>query len=127
MTANGWIQIFFFFLAVLLATPPAGLFIYRVLEGEGHVLRGPLGWLERLVYRLCGVDGREQGFPAYAGALLAFSLLPLLVTYAIQRLQAWLPFNPQGLGPVGATSAFNTAVSFTTNTNWQGYVGETTS
>jgi K+-transporting ATPase ATPase A chain len=78
------------------------------------------------VYRLCGVDGREQSWQAYTAGLLAFSAFTLLVTYAIQRLQPWLPFNPQRVGPVGAASSFNTAASFTTNTNWQGYAGETT-
>jgi K+-transporting ATPase ATPase A chain len=100
--------------------------MHRVLEGEAHLLRRPLGWLERLVCRLAGFDGREQAWPAYAGALLAFSAINLLVTYGIERLQHLLPLNPQGLGPVEALSAFNTAASFTTNTNWQGYAGETT-
>jgi K+-transporting ATPase ATPase A chain len=126
LSANGWLQILVFFGAVLAVTAPLGAFMHRVLEGESHVLRRPLGWLERLVYRLGGVSGREQSWPAYAGALLAFSAVTLLVTYAIQRLQHRLPFNPQGLGPVEALSAFNTAASFTSNTNWQGYAGETT-
>ena len=126
MTANGWIQILIYFFAILLATPPTGAFQHRVLEGEGHFLKRTLGWLERLVYRACGVDGREQSWRAYSGALLVFSAATLLVTYTIQRLQHVLPFNPQGLGPVEAGSAFNTAASFTTNTNWQGYVGEAT-
>jgi potassium-transporting ATPase potassium-binding subunit len=105
---------------------PLGAFMHRVLEGESHFLRGPLGWLERLVYRTGGVDGREQTWQAYTGALLVFSASTLLVTYAIQRLQHLLPLNPQHLGPVPALSAFNTAASFTTNTNWQGYAGEAT-
>ncbi len=126
MTANGWVQILLFFAAVLALTAPLGAFMHRVLEGEGHFLRRPLGWLERFVYRLGGVDGREQSWQAYTAGLLAFSAFTLLVTYAIQRLQHVLPLNPQGLGPVEARSAFNTAASFTTNTNWQGYVGETT-
>jgi K+-transporting ATPase ATPase A chain len=126
MTANGWIQILFFFAAVLLVTVPMGAFMYRVLEGRPHFLQRPLGWLERLVYRVCGVDGHEQTWPVYAGGMLAFSAFTLLVTYAIQRLQHVLPFNPQGMGPVEAGSSFNTAASFTTNTNWQGYVGEAT-
>ena len=126
MTANGWIQILLFFGAVLAVTPPLGAFMHRVLEGERHVLRRPLGWLERLVYRVAGVDGREQAWPTYAGCLLAFSAFTMLVTYAIQRLQHLLPFNPQKLGPVEALSSFNTASSFATNTNWQGYAGETT-
>jgi K+-transporting ATPase ATPase A chain len=124
MTANGWSQILFFFLAVVVVTPPLGAFMYRVLEGGDHFLRKPLGWLERLVYRAGGVNWHEQSWRAYTTALLAFSALTMLVTYAIQRLQQILPFNPQGLGAVEAGSAFNTAASFTTNTNWQGYVGE---
>jgi potassium-transporting ATPase potassium-binding subunit len=126
VTANGWIQILFFFGAVLAVTPPLGAFLHRVLEGHDHVLRRPLGWLERMVLRLTGAEGREQSWQTYSIALLAFSLFTMLVTYAIQRLQHVLPFNPQGLGPVEAASAFNTAASFTTNTNWQGYVGEAT-
>ena len=107
-------------------TVPLGAFMYRVLEGGSHLLRRPLGWLERLVYRVGGVDRREQTWQAYTRGLLAFSASTLLVTYAIQRLQHLLPFNPQHLGPVAALSAFNTATSFTTNTNWQGYTGEAT-
>jgi potassium-transporting ATPase potassium-binding subunit len=126
LTVNGWIQILFFFLTILAVTVPLGAFMYRVMEGQSHFLRRPLGWLERLVYRLGGVDGHEQSWSAYAIGLLAFSASTLLVTYAIQRLQHVLPFNPQKLGPVEALSSFNTAASFTTNTNWQGYVGETT-
>ena len=126
MTANGWIQILFFFAAILAVTVPLGAYMHRVMEGESHFLRRPLGWLERLVYRVSGVDGREQTWPIYTGGLLAFSAFTLLVTYAIQRLQHVLPFNPQKLGPVEALSSFNTAASFTTNTNWQGYVGEAT-
>ena len=126
MTANGWIQIAFYFAAILAVTPPLGAFLYRVLEGQEHPLRRPLGWLERLVYRAGGVDGRAQPWPAYAVSLLAFSSVTMLVTYVVQRLQHVLPFNPQRLGPVQAGSAFNTAASFMTNTNWQGYAGETT-
>jgi potassium-transporting ATPase potassium-binding subunit len=126
MTANGWLQILCFFGAVSLATVPLGGFMYRVMEGRGHPLMRPLGWLERLIYRLTGVDGQEQGWQTYVGAMLAFSALAMLVTYGIQRLQQFLPFNPQGMGPVEAGSAFNTAASFTTNTNWQGYAGEAT-
>jgi K+-transporting ATPase ATPase A chain len=126
MTANGWIQILFFFAAIVLCTRPLGVFMHRVMEGERHVLSGPLGWLERLVSRASGTDGREQTWTVYGLAMLAFSLFSMMVTYAIQRLQAVLPFNPQKLGAVEQASAFNTAVSFTTNTNWQGYVGEAT-
>ena len=126
MTAQGWTQILFFFLSIVAVTAPLGVFMYRVLEGQSHFLERPLGWLERLVYRLGGVDGHEQTWQRYAGGLLAFSAFTMLVTYAIQRLQLWLPWNPQALGPVEASSAFNTAASFTTNTNWQGYSGEAT-
>jgi K+-transporting ATPase ATPase A chain len=126
LTANGWIQILFFFLTILAVTVPLGAFMYRVMEGESHFLRRPLGWLERLVYRVSGVDGAEQSWSVYTLGMLAFSALTMFVTYAIQRLQHLLPFNPQKLGPVEALSSFNTAASFTTNTNWQGYVGETT-
>ncbi len=126
MTAQGWTQILFFFLAILAVTAPLGVFMHRVLEGESHFLMRPLGWLERLVYRLGGVDGKEQTWQRYAGGLLAFSAVTMLVSYAIQRLQHVLPFNPQKLGAVEAGSAFNTAASFTTNTNWQGYAGEAT-
>jgi len=126
LTANGWTQILFFFAAILAVTAPLGAFMHRVMEGESHVLRRPLGWLERLVYRVSGVDGAEQSWSVYTLGMLAFSAFTMLVTYAIQRLQHVLPFNPQKLGPVEALSSFNTAASFTTNTNWQGYVGETT-
>jgi K+-transporting ATPase ATPase A chain len=126
VTVIGWAQILLFFAAVLAVTMPLGAFMHRVLEGDSHFLRRPLGWLERLVYRIGGVDGREQTWQAYTGALLVFSASTLLVTYAIQRLQHVLPLNPQHLGPVPALSAFNTAASFATNTNWQGYAGEAT-
>jgi K+-transporting ATPase ATPase A chain len=126
LTLSGWLQILLFFGAVLAVTVPLGAFMHRVMEGEPHLLRRPLGWMERLVCRLGGVDGREQTWQAYSAGLLAFSAATLLVSYAIQRLQHRLPWNPQGLGPVEALSAFNTVASFTTNTNWQGYAGETT-
>lgn len=126
MTANGWLQIVFYLAALLAVTVPLGAFMHRVLEGHPHFLQRPLGWLERLIYRLGGVHGCEQTWQAYTGGLLAFSAATLLVTYALQRLQPWLPWNPQRLPSVEASSAFNTAVSFTTNTNWQGYGGETT-
>jgi len=126
LTANGWTQIVFFFLAILAVTVPLGAYMHRVMEGESHFLRRPLGWLERLVYRVSGVSGAEQSWSVYTISMLAFSAFTMLVTYAIQRLQHLLPWNPQKLGPVEALSSFNTAASFTTNTNWQGYSGETT-
>jgi K+-transporting ATPase ATPase A chain len=126
MTLNGWVQILFFFGVILACTKPIGAFMFRVMAGERHVLSRPLGWLERLVLRLSGVDGHEQRWTTYSLAVLAFSFFTMLVTYAIQRLQGVLPFNPQRLAGVEASSSFNTAASFTTNTNWQGYVGEAT-
>ena len=126
MTLQGWAQILLFFLLVLALAPPLGGFLHRVIEGERHLLQRPLGWLERLLLRSSGSDAREQSWQAYSLALLAFSALTMLVTYGIQRLQHRLPWNPQGFGPVEAGSAFNTAASFTTNTNWQGYAGEAT-
>lgn len=126
MTAIDWLETLLLLGAVLAATAPLGGFLFRVLEGRPHLLSRPLGWLERLVYRLAGVDGREQAWPAYAGSLLVFSAVGFLATYGVERLQHVLPLNPQRRGPVGAATAFNTAVSFVTNTNWQAYAGETT-
>ena len=126
MSGNGWFQIVVYFCAVLVVTRPLGAFLHKVMEGERHFLRPVLGWLERAVYKLGGVQRREQSWPEYSFALLAFSGITMLATYAIQRLQHLLPLNPQHLPAVEAGSAFNTAASFTTNTNWQGYAGEAT-
>jgi len=127
MTLNGWLQILFYSAVLLALTKPLGIYMYRVFEGERQPLPRILGPIERALYRLSGVDPRRgQTWQQYTLALLAFSLVGLLVTYAIQRLQHLLPLNPQAMGPVEASSAFNTAASFATNTNWQGYSGETT-
>ena len=127
MTSNGWIQIGLFALVVFAITKPAGLYMYRVFEGERQPLPRLFGPLERLLYRLCGVDPKqEQGWKGYAVAMLLFSLFGMLVTYAILRLQHVLPLNPQQLGPVASDLALDTAASFTTNTNWQNYGGEST-
>jgi K+-transporting ATPase ATPase A chain len=127
MTLVGWFQIIAFALAILAITRPLGSYLHRVFEGEHQPLPRVLGPLERGMYRLCGVDPRaEQTWREYALALLLFSAAGLLVTYAILRLQHLLPLNPQGLPPVGPELAFNTAASFTTNTNWQSYAGEST-
>ena len=123
MTANGWVQIVLFFGVVLALTVPTGAFLHKVMEGEVHALRRPLGWLERLVYRLGGVRLAEQAWPQYCASLLAFSALTMLVTYAIQRLQHCCRSTRSGWAAVAPDLAFNTAASFTTNTNWQGYVG----
>ena len=110
---------------VALVTPFLGRYIADVLEGRAHPLARVLGPVERLVYRLAGTDpSREQGWRAYAGSLLVFSLLSILVLYLQQRFQASLPLNPTGAPAVPADLALNTAVSFTTNTNWQNYAGE---
>jgi K+-transporting ATPase ATPase A chain len=127
MTANGWLQIALYALVILALTKPLGLYLHRVFEGERQPLPRIFGPVERLLYRLCGVNpAKEQGWKAYAASLLVFSLFGVVVTYAIQRLQHVLPLNPQKLGPVPPELAFNTAASFTTNTNWQAYSGEST-
>ncbi|HVI96735.1 MAG TPA: potassium-transporting ATPase subunit KdpA, partial [Anaeromyxobacter sp.] len=127
MTVNGWIQIGLFALIILALTKPLGSYMHRVFEGDRQPLPRVLGPLERFLYGLCGVDPRkEQRWTGYAASMLLFSVLGVLVTYGIERLQHVLPFNPQHLGPVPPDLAFNTAVSFTTNTNWQNYGGEST-
>jgi K+-transporting ATPase ATPase A chain len=127
MTTIGWLQILIFFAAIVAVTKPLGVYMFRVFEEGRAPLPRLLGRFERWSYRLCGVDpAREQTWSEYTFALLAFSVVGVLVTYFIQRLQQVLPFNPQHLGAVEPTSAFNTAASFATNTNWQGYAGEST-
>jgi K+-transporting ATPase ATPase A chain len=127
MTAIGWTSIVVYLLVILAITRPLGVYLYRVFEGDSQPLPSVFGPLERAFFRLCGVDPKlEQSWKAYTFSLLAFSAAGVLVTYALQRLQAALPFNPQHLPAVEPALAFNTAVSFTTNTNWQSYVGETT-
>ena len=123
MTAIGWIQIAIFCLAVLVCVKPLGLYMAKVFEGELRFLAP----VERAIYRLCGArETEEQHWTGYAIAMLAFSAAGFVLLYLIQRLQGALPFNPQGLAGVGPDLAFNTSVSFVTNTNWQSYVGETT-
>jgi K+-transporting ATPase ATPase A chain len=127
MTAIGWLQILVFIAAIVAVTRPLGVFMFRVFESGTAPFPRVLGRFERLIYRLSGVDPqKEQSWKEYTFALLAFSLFSLVVTYLFQRLQHLLPFNPQHLGAVEQTSSFNTAASFTTNTNWQGYSGEST-
>ena len=127
MSLNGWLQILLFIGVVILVTRPLGVFMFRVFEGKEQPLPRVLGAVERFLLKLCGVDGkREQTWVQYAFALLAFSAISLLVTYLIQRLQGVLPLNPQKFGAVEPALAFNTAASFTTNTNWQAYSGEST-
>ena len=131
MTLNGWLQIFFFFALILLVTKPMGLFMTHVFTRERTFLDPVLGPVERLIYRLTRVDAaHEMRWTEYAVAMLLFSLVSMLVLYLLQRLQGVLPFNPQHLPGVDSSgfvgSSFNTASSFTTNTNWQSYVPEVT-
>jgi potassium-transporting ATPase potassium-binding subunit len=128
METSGWIQLVLFLIALALITKPTGLYLVQVLDQNGRTWLDPvMRPLERVTYRLMGVDSnREQNWKQYTLAMLLFSLVGCLFTYAILRLQNILPLNPQGFGPVSSQLAFNTAVSFTTNTNWQNYGGEST-
>ena len=128
MDLYGWIQLALFLGLLLLVTRPMGVYLFRVLDPQGKTFLDPvLKPVERLFYRLMGIDPKaEQDWKRYAVSMLVFSLVGLLLTYAILRLQHLLPLNPQRLGPVSEHLAFNTAVSFTTNTNWQSYGGEST-
>jgi len=128
MQASGWIQLILYVVALVLITKPMGLWLLQVLDADGRTWFDPvLKPLERLTYRLMGVDARkEHDWKQYTLAMLLFSMVSLLFTYAILRLQHLLPLNPQGLGPLSEHLAFNTAASFTSNTNWQSYGGEST-
>ena len=134
MTGNGWLQIALFFLLIALCAKPLGSFIASVMEGRKTFLSPVLVPVERLIYRICGVrldsngQPEEQHWMRYAGALLGFSAFSAVLLYAMQRLQVWLPFNPQAFSQnnVSPDLAFNTSVSFTTNTNWQSYTPEQT-
>ncbi|MBK7601522.1 MAG: potassium-transporting ATPase subunit KdpA [Acidobacteria bacterium] len=127
MTLNGWLQILFFFALVLAVTKPLGVFMARVFNREKTFLDPVLRPIERLIYKMTGVrEEKEMRWTEYALAMLVFSAVSMVVLYLIQRLQAWLPFNPQKLANIEPSSAFNTAASFTTNTNWQSYVPEVT-
>jgi len=127
MSLNGWFQIAVFLLLILAVTKPMGVFMARVFNRERTFLDPVLRPLERLIYRLTGVDeNHEMRWTEYAVAMLLFSVVSMLVLYGFERLQGLLPFNPQKFGTVAADLAFNTAASFTTNTNWQNYSGETT-
>src|SRR5215831_14165371 len=128
MTLNGWFQILLFITLVFLVTKPLGIFMTRVFNREKTFLDPVLRPLERLLYRLTGVDEEhEMPWTEYAIAMLLFSGVSMIVLYLMERLQGFLPFNPQRFGAVTpAHVAFNTAASFTTNTNWQAYSGEAT-
>ncbi len=127
MTLSGWLQIALFLGIVLAVTRPLGVFMARVFSGERTFLDPVLRPIERLIYAVTRVDEtRGMRWTEYAASLLAFSLVSMLLLYLIQRTQAWLPWNPQRLPNVPEALAFNTAASFTTNTNWQAYSGEST-
>jgi len=127
MTGNGWFQIFLFFCLVLAVTKPLGGFLYRVYERKSTLLDPVLRPIERLIYRVCGVDDtKEMDWKGYGLSMLLFGGVSLLILYLIERTQQWLPWNPQKLANVAPDLAWNTAVSFTTNTNWQSYVPEST-
>jgi K+-transporting ATPase ATPase A chain len=127
MTSNGWLQILFFFALVLICAKPLGVYMARVFGRERTFADPIFRPIERLIYRLTGIDeAHEMGWKEYGVVMLLFSLVTLLVTYAIERLQHMLPLNPQHLSAVAPDLAFNTAASFTTNTNWQSYVPEVT-
>jgi potassium-transporting ATPase potassium-binding subunit len=127
MTANGWIQIIVYLALILAITKPLGAFMAKVFSRERTFLDPVARPLERVLYRLTGVDeNHEMRWTEYAGAMLQFSGVSMLLLYLIERLQPLLPWNPQKFGAVPDALAFNTAASFTTNTNWQNYGGEST-
>jgi K+-transporting ATPase ATPase A chain len=127
MTANGYLQLGLYLVALIGLAWPLGVYMARVYRDE---LPGFVRWLkpvENVFYRVCGVrPGDDMPWTRYAFAMIAFNLMGFLAVYALQRFQVWLPLNPEGLAAVTPDSSFNTAVSFATNTNWQGYGGETT-
>ena len=127
MTGFGWFQIFLYFVALLLITKPMGVYMYRVFERKGTFLDFALRPIEKAVYRVCGVDEtKEMRWLEYGTGMLLFGGVSLLLLYLFERMQVWLPWNPQQLANVAPDLAWNTAVSFITNTNWQSYSGEST-
>ncbi len=127
MTGNGWFQILLYFGVILLITKPMGVYLYRVFERKSTWLDPVLRPIERLIYRLCGIEEKkEMKWTEYGVTMLVFSAASLLLLYLIERVQVWLPWNPQKLPNVAPDLAWNTAVSFTTNTNWQAYTPEST-
>ena len=125
MNTSGWLQLGLYVVVLLLLAKPLGAYMAAVYEGRAGWAQRIGGPLERLIYRGAGVDPtRDMGWIEYALAMLWFNLAGALVVYALQRLQHWLPLNPQDMAAVSPDSAFNTATSFVTNTNWQGYGGE---
>jgi K+-transporting ATPase ATPase A chain len=124
---NTWLQLILYFGILLLLTKPLGAYMAKVYQNERIFLDPILGPVERFLYHLSGIDPRsEMTWKTYAVAMLVFNIFGVIAVYLLQRLQGFLPLNPQGLGAVSPDSAWNTAVSFASNTNWQGYGGETT-
>lgn len=126
MTVAGWGLIALYALVLLALVKPVGIYLHWVFEAEDRRAGRIIAAVERSIYALLGVKGAAQSWKSYALSMLAFSLVSMLLTYAVLRSQQWLPFNPQDVGPVPADLAFNIAVSFATNTNWQAYAGEST-
>jgi K+-transporting ATPase ATPase A chain len=127
MTLDGWLQLLVYFALLILLVKPLGGYMARVYQGEHTFLSRLLSPVERVLYRLAGVDpAQEMDWKVYALMMLGFNLLGILFLYLLQRIQGSLPLNPQGLGAVAPDTALNTAVSFVSNTNWQSYAGETT-
>ena len=127
MTTHAWLLLGLYLLILLLLAKPLGVYMTNVMEGKSSWARRLGDPIENLIYRLCGVKkDEEMGWLPYTLAILLFNLLGALTVYCLQRLQLWLPLNPQALANISADSSFNTAISFATNTNWQGYSGEST-
>ncbi|HEY2799129.1 MAG TPA: potassium-transporting ATPase subunit KdpA [Chthoniobacterales bacterium] len=127
MHPRDWLQLGLFIVGLIAITPPLGNFLFRVFSGERHFFARILGLVEHSIYRLGGIDPEhEMSWQEYAVALLLFNIVSGALLLALELTQAWLPFNPQHLPNVPFPLAFNTAVSFTTNTNWQAYPGEAT-
>jgi hypothetical protein len=125
MTSQAWLTLVMYVVALIVLAYPLGVLMARLVDGAPS--RGVIGRLESMLYRLCGVDpARDMPWTEYAVALLLFNALGVLVVFGLQRLQLWLPLNPQAFANVSPDSAFDSAVSFVTNTNWQGYAGEST-
>ncbi|HTG77307.1 MAG TPA: potassium-transporting ATPase subunit KdpA, partial [Steroidobacteraceae bacterium] len=127
MTSAGLLQVSLYLLVLVALVKPLGAYMARVFEGERMFFTPIVGPVERLIYRLAGVDpSAETDWRHYALAVLAVNFIGFVVVFALQRLQTYLPLNPQGFAGVSPDSSFNTAISFASNTNWQGYGGETT-
>ncbi len=127
MNVFSWLQLIFYMVVLIALAKPVGAFMARVFQGERTFLDPVMRPVEKLIYRVSGVSpDTEMNWKVYAFAMMLFNVLGLLVVYGLQRLQGFLPLNPQGFGAVTPDSSWNTAVSFATNTNWQGYGGETT-